>query len=115
MSDQYLPHHLWVGAMHYVAAKLVLSAPEFSQADKDKASIVVEYTDDKLSSAGFAPNEGAWLPPEELAVENVSGPVYAIPMADGDPVVRVTSDSYRKAIQIAYSCPLISDPSKTIT
>jgi hypothetical protein len=115
MSDQYLPHHLWVGAMHYVAAKLVLSAPEFSQADRDKASIVVEYTGGKLSSAGFAPGEGSWLPPENLAVENVGGPVYGIPMADGDHVVPVPSDSYRKAIQVAYSCLLISDPSKTIT
>ncbi|UXZ98975.1 hypothetical protein K3169_14420 [Pseudomonas phytophila] len=115
MSDQYLPHHLWVGAIHYVAAKIVLSAPEFSEADRDKASIVVEYTGSKLSSAGFAPNAESWLSPQSLEVENVGGPVYRIPMADGDQVIHVPSESYRKAIQVAYSCPLISDPSKTIT
>ncbi|WP_448651761.1 hypothetical protein ACSHWC_28850 [Pseudomonas fluorescens] len=115
MSDHYLPHHLWVGAQHYVAAKLVLSAPEFNQVDRDKASIVVEYTGGKLSSAGCAPDEGSWLAPENLAVENVGEPIYGIPMADGDHVVHVPSDSYRKAIQVMYSCPLISDPSKTIT
>lgn len=115
MSDQYLPHHLWVGAMHYVAAKLVLSAPEFNQADRDKASLVVEYTGSKLSSAGFALDAGSWLPPEDLSLENVGGPAYGIPMTDGDHVVLVPSESYRKAIRVAYSCPLISDPSKIIT
>lgn len=115
MSETDLPHHLWVGAMHYVAARLVLSAPEFTRADRDKASIVIAHTGGKLRSAGYAPEAGFWLPPETTTVERAGEPVFGIPMADGGHVIPVPSDSYRKAIQVAYSCPLTSNPKRTIT
>lgn len=115
MIEKDLPLHIWVRAMHYVAARLVLAAPEYSQADRDKASIVATFTSEKLSLEGYAPEAGCWLLPESLAAWTGGGPVFGIPMADGEQVVHVPGDSYRKAIQLAYSCPLMSDPAKTIT
>lgn len=110
MSSGKFTHELWVDAAHFVAAKIVLAGPEFSNGDRQQALTVLAQTTDKLIDAGYDPERGRWLPPKNTETEYVDGPSYGIPQIGSEYGVPITADDYRKAIMQLYSSLLMSDP-----
>jgi len=115
VSNEQAPHELVVAATHFVAAKLVLSAPEFSDGDRRKAAKVLVQTTEQLSTYGYDPDRGHWLPSRNTPSEAVDGPRYGIPQSEGEYGLPVTGDSYRKAIMQLYSSLLCSNPHDLIS